>query len=159
MIKSTKGRKNNFAGSPIESKIIELKKAKYIQEQEFTNYLRLKKERAEEVIQSENAIFASIPSSVISLKAKKDFAASRKTLIVRAVKIQAENKLLSTWTIPKMIVKSKLLEKKQIQDQIELENARKYKLALTAHDHVAEHVQDPDDLNDDDNEFTLEDED
>lgn len=87
MINSTKGRKNNFAGSPIESKIIELKKAKYIQEQEFTNYLRLKKERAEEVIQSENAIFASIPSSVISFKAKKDFAASRKTLIVRAVKI------------------------------------------------------------------------
>lgn len=131
VIKNSK-LKNNFAGSPIESKIVELKKAKYIQEKEFITYLKMRQEKAEVVLQNEQKVFSSIPPSVISLQAKKDFMSARKTVMIRAYKTEAENKRLSEWTIPKMKIKAKELERQQIQDEIERENTRKYKAALTA---------------------------
>jgi len=52
-------------------------------------------------------IIQGIPSSVVSKKLKKEFVTSRKALIKRSVITQSKNKIVTDWTIPKMLVIAK----------------------------------------------------
>ena len=52
-------------------------------------------------------IIQGIPSSVVSQKLKREFANSRKALIKRSVITQSKNKMVTDWTIPKMLIIAK----------------------------------------------------
>ena len=74
---------------------------------ECKEYLALRKEEGARVYLSNKHRIMSIPPQVLGLQTRKEFLLARKLLIQRNYKTEAQNKMISEWTIPRMLTKAK----------------------------------------------------
>ena len=74
---------------------------------ECKEYLALRKEEGARVYLSNKHQIMSIPPQVLGLQTRKEFLLARKLLIQRNYKTEAQNKMISEWTIPRMLTKAK----------------------------------------------------
>lgn len=74
---------------------------------ECKEYLAKRKEEGARVYLSNKHQIMSIPPQVLGQQTRKEFLLARKLLIQRNYKTEAQNKMISEWTIPKMLTKAK----------------------------------------------------
>ena len=84
----------------------------------------------DDILRKEKDIVFGIPKQVIGMRIKKEFVKCHTLVMRRTYITEAQNKMLSEWTLPKMIVKAKIEERAERARQKEVQKAMEFKQQL-----------------------------
>ena len=101
--------------------------AKDMQKREAKSFMKIKEGQLEKVLVDNGRVMKAIPNVIMSQRNKNHFLRVRKTSMQRNYLTDAKNRVISEWTLPRMIIKSHLEEKMKKLREKELAKALEFK--------------------------------
>lgn len=95
----------------IDAKRDEIKSAMKMQKKNQEQYIKDKQDDLDKVLQAEKDLIYGIPRQIIGSRLKKEFIRARTQVMNRTLHTEAQTKMQSEWTLPKMVIQAKIEEK------------------------------------------------
>ena len=87
-----------------------MKAAQEMQKKEKSQFIEDQRKKLDKTINRESKIIRAIPQPLLEKKLRKEFLQVRNTIFVRQYQTLSKNKVISEWTLPKMMTKAKEFE-------------------------------------------------